>query len=120
MILHQDQEFEPTSFYWFQTEPRCGGLLASTLMRSCSQPDTPLDGGFVRSPDARSQPFERYRPPEHMKCSAFLSARDKLAVHGVSTDECGDQRMYFPGHRQRILPRTVQECCIDEQPRGGL
>jgi hypothetical protein len=76
-------------------------------MLSFSHPQTPLDGGLVRSPDARSQPVEFYWPPEHIECSAFLSARDKLAVHGVGTDECGHQRMYAPGHRQRTLPRAV-------------
>src|ERR1039457_7028796 len=87
-------------------------------MLSFSHPQTPLDGGLVRSPDARPQPVELYRPPEHIECSAFPSARDKLAVHGLGTDECGHQRMYAPGHRQRILPRAVKECCIDEQHRS--
>src|SRR5450756_2238532 len=88
-------------------------------MLSLRQPQTPLDGDLVRGPDARSQPLEFYRPPEHIECSAFLSARHKLAVHKVGTNECGYQRMYLRGHRQRILPRAAKECCIQHQ-NGAL
>lgn len=84
-------------------------------MLSLRQPQTPFDGDLVRSPDARSQPIEFYRPPEHIECSAFLSARNKLAVHKVGTNEYGYQRMYLRGHRQRILPRAAKECCIRNQ-----
>jgi hypothetical protein len=84
-------------------------------MLPLSQPQPPLDGDFMRRPDARPQPIKFYRPPEHIECSAFPSARNKLAVHKVGANERGYQRMHLPNHRQRILPRSVKERCICNQ-----
>jgi len=56
---------------------------------SRTQPQAPLERDFVRSPYAGSQPVEFYRPEEHTECSAFASARDKLAVHKVGANERG-------------------------------
>ena len=84
-------------------------------MLSLSQPKTPLKGDGVRSPDGRPQPLDFYRQPEHIECSALLSARHQRAVNQVGTNECGYHRMQSPGHRKRILPRTIKECRIQHQ-----